>query len=1033
MKLLLITLLILTLKLSASSGYENQFDETWISQFGAKAADSPRASALDSLGNLIIVGQTDGNLTGETTEQKYCSFIAKITSDGERSWTNQCKIGALEYFNLVDVTVDEHNNIYVLGTYDYDSDVMVIKLDADANLIWSKVFGRNDATEEPKAIYRASDGSLYITGVARSQSGSIFLTRLTADGQTATTKEFGSLEGWTTAVAVDGDSQGNIYVAGYAEGDFDGQTNSGNEDIFLTKFNTDGNKVWTKLFGSTSAPEYQLKSDLTRDMTIVNDIIYIAGDTQGNLGEQTNSGNYDMFVTKFSTEGVNLGTVLQGAANLDNPENGAVDHVGGMTVTSNGAIYLFGTTTGQFSGSVENGNGYAQLALVKFNSDGSYAWANQFLPNWKINMTDDGEAMALHKDSADNLYLLARVNYYYTDYYDTQFPDIAAFKLTEINSTRFSLFSENKFSSLDARGVVERSGDLIVAGAESSLDTYVKEFLFDVSLSGPHADDTAYGQYAPAPNHPIAIDSNNNTYVISFSDEDIAGQPANGYDSTVVTKYDHTGSVLWVKRFNSTSDNNIPYAITYHDNKLFIVGSTEGNIDGSNDNNGSDSKDGLRRVDGFVLALNANDGTKIWVDQFSEGNTNIVLMRDVGVDTNGYLHIVGGNDGSIVLNTYRTDGTLVALEQYGSGVNSLSNMGLAISGTNLYIVGTALGDFVADGAQGNGDIFLTKIDKSSPAQGHSVWKKQRGTATYEEGNDIAIGEDGNLYIVGFSSGDLDGPNAGETDFIIESYSTSGVLLAARQSGTAEDDKYYSIVVDSMGGLLVSGATGDPSSTQQAILQRYILHKSDLFENTPLLVCINETLGADSKHIPTLEELESINSFTCTDKNLLTVAGIEYMPNLVYLDLMHNSISDLTPLNNLVRLDYLNLAYNRIENITPLEELKTLSYLHLTGNEISDISTLVSFTGLQTLSFGDNHIEDISALQNMIQLRFLIMENNLISDIGVIQGLSSLETLYLGGNMIRDFSPIPAGVEVHGEDTQNIQSINIAPIISYLLN
>jgi len=38
------------------------------------------------------------------------------------------------------------------------------------------------------------------------------------------------------------DSSGNIYVTGYTEGGLDGNTNSGNSDIFLIKFNSSGIK-----------------------------------------------------------------------------------------------------------------------------------------------------------------------------------------------------------------------------------------------------------------------------------------------------------------------------------------------------------------------------------------------------------------------------------------------------------------------------------------------------------------------------------------------------------------------------------------------------------------------------------------------------------------------------------------------------------------------------------------------------------------------------------------------------------------------
>ena len=38
------------------------------------------------------------------------------------------------------------------------------------------------------------------------------------------------------------DSSGNIYVTGYTMGSLDGNTNSGENDIFLLKYNSDGVK-----------------------------------------------------------------------------------------------------------------------------------------------------------------------------------------------------------------------------------------------------------------------------------------------------------------------------------------------------------------------------------------------------------------------------------------------------------------------------------------------------------------------------------------------------------------------------------------------------------------------------------------------------------------------------------------------------------------------------------------------------------------------------------------------------------------------
>ena len=44
---------------------------------------------------------------------------------------------------------------------------------------------------------------------------------------------------------------GSTYVSGFTFGRLDGNTNRGNNDAFLTKYSVDGTKAWTKLLGSS--------------------------------------------------------------------------------------------------------------------------------------------------------------------------------------------------------------------------------------------------------------------------------------------------------------------------------------------------------------------------------------------------------------------------------------------------------------------------------------------------------------------------------------------------------------------------------------------------------------------------------------------------------------------------------------------------------------------------------------------------------------------------------------------------------------
>jgi hypothetical protein len=94
------------------------------------------------------------------------------------------------------------------------------------------------------------------------------------------------------------DSSNNIYVMGYTEGGLDGNTNSGENDTFLVKYNSNGTKQWTRQLGTS---EQDLGFGVTVDSS---DNIYLTGITSGSLDGNTNSGSNDIFLVKYNSDGV---------------------------------------------------------------------------------------------------------------------------------------------------------------------------------------------------------------------------------------------------------------------------------------------------------------------------------------------------------------------------------------------------------------------------------------------------------------------------------------------------------------------------------------------------------------------------------------------------------------------------------------------------------------------------------------------------------------------------------------------------------
>ena len=124
-----------------------------------------------------------------------------------------------------------------------------------------------------------------------------FLLKYNSSGTKQWTKQLGSSsvdEGY----GVTTDSLDNIYVTGITYGDLDGNTSSGNGDIFLLKYNSSGTRQWTKQLGTSSFDEGQ---GVTTDSS---DNIYVTGITYGNLDGNTKSGNGDIFLVKYDSSGI---------------------------------------------------------------------------------------------------------------------------------------------------------------------------------------------------------------------------------------------------------------------------------------------------------------------------------------------------------------------------------------------------------------------------------------------------------------------------------------------------------------------------------------------------------------------------------------------------------------------------------------------------------------------------------------------------------------------------------------------------------
>jgi hypothetical protein len=113
------------------------------------------------------------------------------------------------------------------------------------------------------------------------------------------TKQLGVAGTDTIGYSVATDANGNVYVAGYTTGGLDGNTLTGTQDFFVTKYDSSGVKQYTRQMGVAGQGSYSRSV-----ATDASGNVYVAGYTYGGLDDNTLIGTRDFFVTKYNSSGV---------------------------------------------------------------------------------------------------------------------------------------------------------------------------------------------------------------------------------------------------------------------------------------------------------------------------------------------------------------------------------------------------------------------------------------------------------------------------------------------------------------------------------------------------------------------------------------------------------------------------------------------------------------------------------------------------------------------------------------------------------
>ncbi len=210
-----------------------------------------------------------------------------------------------------DITCDSKGNLYMI-VYN-DKNARLIKTDSIGNVLWSK----SDLNWYPTSLI-ISENTVYVSGSFNSgwNTGSfilissgprdMFVAAYDLSGSEKWIKTYGG-NGTESADKITTDINGNIYVAGVYGAAFSvDQINlpySGENDIFLLKFNAKGKSIWGKSIRGPLADElYALHSNSDKTE------LYLSAyaQTSVSLGNNFYSGDNSNYILKSDSNGNTL-------------------------------------------------------------------------------------------------------------------------------------------------------------------------------------------------------------------------------------------------------------------------------------------------------------------------------------------------------------------------------------------------------------------------------------------------------------------------------------------------------------------------------------------------------------------------------------------------------------------------------------------------------------------------------------------------------------------------------------------------------
>ena len=425
--------------------------------------------------------------------------------------------------------------------------------------------------------------------------------------------------------AVNADTDGNVYIAGYCQssnypvinpggGAFYQGTKSSGADMMITKFDSNGVRIWSTFYGGTGSEGFQ--AGIAFDAA---NRVYVGGYTNstnlpvqnraGAYNQATNPGSNSMFLLRFTATGTReWGTYVGGSG---------ADYLYALEVDGSGNIYLGGYSNSTNFPTVNPGGGAwfqgsnagnYDAVITRFDPSGTMTWSSYYGGITAEGGVFKGFGMAL--DATGNLFVTG----------ETQ-----SFGFPVLNPGGGAYYQSLKNGTMDA-------------------------FILKFGPAGNRVWATHFGGTANESGTGLTVDGSGNLYVVGYSTSSSigAGGPGGGEylqttngggEDLFILKFNNTGTAIWFTYYGGNG-NEKGYGgrvvDTDTDGNVYVTGYTYSqNFPVYNPGNGAyyqGSLGGAFDRDLFMLRF-TNTGIRDWATYFGGGGAdwgNELFVRPSG-------------------------------------------------------------------------------------------------------------------------------------------------------------------------------------------------------------------------------------------------------------------------------------------------------------------------------------------------------------------------------------------------------------------